>query len=119
MLIQEWESEVLDVTTVFSYGDMEDEVCLKCLEGIELVEDGWNREEDCTDLLRTIHGTKQAARQHWKKFMAMMKKKGFEGTILSPNISRFHISEFLVKRSLKLGHVSTSTRPSATALPGS
>jgi hypothetical protein len=25
----------------------------------------------------------------------------------------------LVKRSLKVGHVSTSTRPSATALPGS
>jgi hypothetical protein len=27
--------------------------------------------------------------------------------------------DLFIKRSLKLGHVSTSTRPSATALPGS
>jgi hypothetical protein len=50
MLIQDWESEVLD----FLYGDMEDEVYMTCPEGIELVEDGWNSEEDCTELLRTV-----------------------------------------------------------------
>jgi hypothetical protein len=47
---------------------MEEEVYMKCPEGIDLIEEGWDREEDCTELLQTIYGTKQAARQHWKKF---------------------------------------------------
>jgi hypothetical protein len=42
MLIQGWESEMIDVTTAFLYGDMEEEVYMKLPEGIEYTESGWN-----------------------------------------------------------------------------
>jgi hypothetical protein len=61
VLVQGWDSEVLDVTTAFLYGEMEEEVYMKCPVGIDLVESGWNLEEENTKLLRTIYGTKQAA----------------------------------------------------------
>jgi hypothetical protein len=59
---------------------MEEDVYMKCPEGIDLVENGWNRSEDCMELLQTIYGTKQAARQYWKTFMGTMEKKDFEKT---------------------------------------
>jgi hypothetical protein len=80
MVVHGWDNEVLDITTVFLHGKMEEEVCMTCPEGIELVELDWSKEEDCTRLLQTIYGTKQAARQYWKTFMAMMEKKGFQRT---------------------------------------
>jgi hypothetical protein len=78
VLVQGWDSEVLDVTTGFLYGEMDEEVYMKCPVGIDLVESGWNLEEEFTKLLRTMYGTKQAARQYWKKFIEVMKQKGFE-----------------------------------------
>jgi hypothetical protein len=54
MIVRGWESEVLDVTTAFLHGKMEEEVYMKCPEGIEIVEDGWDREDDCTQLLQTF-----------------------------------------------------------------
>jgi Reverse transcriptase (RNA-dependent DNA polymerase) len=64
MIAKDWANEVLDVTTAFLHGDMEEEVYMKCPEGIDLIEEGWDREEDCTELLQAIYGTKQAARQY-------------------------------------------------------
>jgi hypothetical protein len=49
---------------------------MNCPEGIELVEDGWDRTVDGTELLQTIYGTKQAARQYWKTFMDTMEQNG-------------------------------------------
>jgi hypothetical protein len=59
---------------------MEEEVYIRCPEGVELVEDGWDTMVDCTELQKTIYGTKQAARQHWKVFMEKMERKGFQRT---------------------------------------
>jgi hypothetical protein len=52
--------------------------------GIDLVDSGWNLEEECTKLLLAIYGTKKAARQHWKKFKEVMKQKEFETTHAEP-----------------------------------
>jgi Reverse transcriptase (RNA-dependent DNA polymerase) len=59
-------------------------VYMKCPEGIDLVEEGWDLSEDCTELLQTIYGTKQAARQYWKMFMDMMEGKCFQRTHADP-----------------------------------
>jgi hypothetical protein len=77
MRLRNWESEVVDITTAFLHGEMEEEAYMRCPEGIELVEDGWNTAMDCTELQTTIYGTKQAARQYWKTFMEKMERKGF------------------------------------------
>jgi hypothetical protein len=69
-----------DVTTAFLHGKMEEEVNMSCPEGIDYMEKAWNRAEDCVELLQTIYGTKQAARQYWKKFLETMIQKGFEST---------------------------------------
>ncbi|KAG7336872.1 reverse transcriptase RNA-dependent DNA polymerase, partial [Nitzschia inconspicua] len=84
MMINGWENEVVDITTAFLHGDMEEEVYMKCPDGIDLIEEGWNLDNDCVELLQTIYGTKQAARQYWKKFMYFMKEKGFERTHAEP-----------------------------------
>ena len=41
MIINGWENEVLDVTTAFLYGDMDEEVYMKSPEGIDLMEPDW------------------------------------------------------------------------------
>lgn len=83
-LIYNWVSEVVDITTAFLYGEMDVEVYMDVPEGIEEIEDGWNREEDVAELLRTIYGTKQAARQYWKYFITYMKSKGFKTSHVDP-----------------------------------
>jgi phosphotransacetylase len=80
MILEGWDSEVVDVTTAFLHGKMEEEVYMRCPEGIDLVEKGWDLVNDCAELKQTIYGTKQAARQYWKMFMETMEKKGFERT---------------------------------------
>ena len=84
MLIFGWETDVVDVTTAFLLGKMEEEVYMTVPEGLELVEDGWDIDEDCVQLLQTIYGTKQASRQYWKHFMSKMKKKGFMISLIDP-----------------------------------
>jgi hypothetical protein len=73
MLIRGWESEVIDVTTGFLYGDMEEEVYMQLPQGIDTIFTKWDKARDCTRLLWTIYGTKQVARQYWNKFMNVMK----------------------------------------------
>ena len=79
-----WESEVVDITTAFLHGKMEEEVYMKCPEGLDLVEKGWNKLQDSVELLKTIYGTKQAARQYWKMFMDKMEEMNFTRTHADP-----------------------------------
>jgi hypothetical protein len=62
MMMRNWESEVVDITTAFVHGELEEEDYMRCPEGIELVDDGWDTMVDYTELQKTIYGTKQAAR---------------------------------------------------------
>jgi Reverse transcriptase (RNA-dependent DNA polymerase) len=63
MIAKDWANEVLDVTTAFLHGDMEEEVYMKCPEGIDLIEEGWDTEEDCTELLQTTSVFMEPSRQ--------------------------------------------------------
>jgi hypothetical protein len=74
-----WDNDDLDITTAFLHGKMKEDVYMKCPEGIEWIEDDWDREEDCTRLLQTFYGTKQAARQYWK--WRQCRRKGFKALI--------------------------------------
>jgi len=91
-----WDSEVLDVTTAFLHGDMDEQVFMTMPEGLDLIEDGWDPKEDCAELLQTIYGTKQAGRQYWKKFIAWMKKKGYVSTHVDPCLLMKKFGEYVV-----------------------
>jgi phosphotransacetylase len=80
MMANNWESEILDITTAFLHGPMEEKVFMNCPEGIDLYEEIWDCLNDCTELMKTIYGTKQAAQQFWKTFMTTMERKGFDRT---------------------------------------
>ncbi|KAG7343073.1 reverse transcriptase RNA-dependent DNA polymerase [Nitzschia inconspicua] len=47
-------------------------------EGLDLVEIGWNIGKDCVELLEILYGTKQAARQYWKKFYEHHENRRFQ-----------------------------------------
>jgi hypothetical protein len=96
MMANNWESEIVDITTAFLHGPMEEKVFMNCPEGIDLIEEGWDRLNDCTELMKTIYGTKQAARQFWKTFMTTMERRGFERT---------HVDSCLLKRKDESGTV--------------
>ena len=78
MMKNKWDSAVMDITTAFLHGDMEEQVFMKMPQGLDQIEADWDASTDCTELLKTIYGTKQASRQYWKKFMSTMKDEGFE-----------------------------------------
>lgn len=80
MLKNRWDSEVVDITTAFLYGDMEEQVFMSLPQGLEEVldEEEAPGEDECLELLKTIYGTKQASRQYSKKFMQRMKGEGFQ-----------------------------------------
>jgi hypothetical protein len=53
-------------------------------------------------------------------YIASLRNLHHQHEMVLRSLQELHLLHLLqVKRSLKLGHVSTSTRPSATALPGS
>ena len=68
MLARGWKGKLIDVETAFLYGDLEEEVYMKCPEGLEEF-DGTDPEETCVLLEKSIYGLVQAARNWWKKFM--------------------------------------------------
>ena len=70
----------MDVETVFLYGDIDEEIFMKSLVGMEEIEPG-SSSEDCYQLLKGIYGLCKAARQFWKKFVDIMKKEAFGFTI--------------------------------------
>jgi Reverse transcriptase (RNA-dependent DNA polymerase) len=77
MVKNKWKSQVVDVTTAFLYGDMEEQVFMSMPEGLEYTEPDWDPNLHCAELKKTIYGTKQASRQYWRKFISTMALKGF------------------------------------------
>lgn len=71
-----WRVEIVDITTAFLYGDMEEQVFMTMPHGLDVVDEngGWDSQVDATELLQTIYGTKQASRQFWKKLMKVLKE---------------------------------------------
>ena len=75
-MVEKLDSLVMDVETAFLYGDIEEEIFMKSLVGMEEIDQG-SSPEDCYQLQKGIYGLCQAARQFWKKYMDTIKKGTF------------------------------------------
>ena len=80
MMVEKLDSLVMDVETAFLYGDIDEEIFMKSLVGMEEIEPG-SSSEDCHQLLKGIYGLCHAARQSWKKFIDIMKTEPFGFTV--------------------------------------
>jgi len=78
MLIWGLDAIIIDVETAFLYGNLEEEIYMDLPEGME------GTAEECLLLLKSLYGLVQAARQWWKKFVAILKKLGFKGGYADP-----------------------------------
>ncbi len=82
-LINDWDSEVIDVETAFLYGNLEEEIYMKCPDGLSEVDN--TDEDDCLLLNKSIYGLVQAARQWWKMFVEYLTKElGFQKSYVDP-----------------------------------
>ena len=82
MMVEKLDSLVMDVETAFLYGEMDEEIFMKSLVGMEEIDPG-SSSEDCYHLLKGIYGLCKAARQFWKKFVNTAKQEPF-GFQVSP-----------------------------------
>ena len=78
MIVWKLEGKIIDVETAFLHGDLDEDIYMDCPEGLEANED------ECLQLLKTIYGLVQAARQYFKKFGTGLKSIGFEGGQADP-----------------------------------
>ena len=82
MMVEMLDSLVMDVETVFLYGEIDEEIFMKSPIGMEEIDPG-SSSEDCYQLVKGIYGLCQAARLFWKKFVDTAKKDPF-GFKVSP-----------------------------------
>ena len=73
MMVEKLDSLVMDVETVFLYGEIDEEIFMKSPVGIEEIDPG-SSSEDCYQLLTGIYGLCQVARQFWNNFVNTAKK---------------------------------------------
>ena len=76
MMVETLDSLVMDVETVFLYGDIDEEIFMKTPVAMEET-DPRSSSEDCYQLLKGIYGLCQAARQVWEKFVNTVKQELF------------------------------------------
>ena len=76
IMVEKLDSLVMDVETVFLYGDIEEEIFMKSPIGMEEIDPG-SSPEDCYQLKKGIYGLCQAARQFWKNFVDTIKTRIF------------------------------------------
>ena len=81
-MVETLDSLVMDVETAFLYGEIDEEIFMKLLVGMEAIDSG-SSSEDCYQLLKGIYGLFQAARHFWKKFVNTVKQEPF-GFQVSP-----------------------------------
>ena len=74
MMVEKLHSLVMDVETVFLYGEIDEEIFMKSPGGMEEIDPG-SSSEDCYQLLKGIYGLCKAVRQFWKKFFNTVKQE--------------------------------------------
>ena len=84
MMVEMFNSLVMNVETVFLYGEIDEEIFMKSPVGMEEIDPG-SSSEDFYKLLKGIYGLCQAARQFWKKFVNTAKMESF-GFQVSPAV---------------------------------
>ena len=80
MMVEKLDSLVMDVETAFLNEDIEEEIFMKSLVGMDKIDPG-SSPEDCYQLKKGIYGLCQAARQFWRKFVDTIKKEPFGFTV--------------------------------------
>ena len=85
MMIEKLDSLVMDVEIAFLYGVIDEEIFMKSPAGMEEIDPGLSS-EDCYQLVKSIYGLCQAARQFWKKFVDTVRKEpsGFQVSPADP-----------------------------------
>ena len=102
MLVWKLEAKIIDVSTAFLYGDLEEEVYMSCSEV--------HKEDEALYLIHSIYGLVQSARQYYLKFTEKLKKLGFKGgypdpcLMLRENDNGICIIAIWVDDSLLVGH---------------
>ena len=76
MMVKKLDSLVMAVETAFLHGDIDEEIFMKALVGMEEIEPG-SSSEDCYQLVEGIYGLCPAAKQFWKKIVDKTKKDPF------------------------------------------
>ncbi|KAL7571065.1 hypothetical protein ACA910_003779 [Epithemia clementina (nom. ined.)] len=84
MMIEKWESMIIDVETAFLYGILEEEIYMKMPQGYWEVEGQQIDVEACCQLLKSAYGLVQAARQWWKRCIKQLKEWGFQVSKADP-----------------------------------
>ena len=72
-MIMRLQSKIVDVEIAILNGDLEEEIYMECPEGME------HDDDECVQLLQTIYGLVQSARQWWKKLVSILKSIGLKG----------------------------------------
>ena len=68
------EAKIVDVEMAFLYGELEEEIYMKCPQGMQDA-----TKDDVLLLTACIYGSVQAARQYYKKVVKILKEIGFTG----------------------------------------
>jgi len=76
MLVWKLEAKIIDVSTAFLYGDLEEDIYMKCNEV--------HGKDEVLHLLHAIYGLVQSARQYYLKFTKKLRKLGFVGGYPDP-----------------------------------
>ena len=71
---------IIDITTAFLHGDLEEEIYMHCPSGVQ------HEEDECLQLQKTIYGLVQSARQFYKKTVQVFKSPplNFKGGYADP-----------------------------------
>ena len=72
-------AKIVDVETAFLYGELEEQIFMDIPLGMENA-----KSDQALELQKCIYGLVQAARQYFKKAVAILKKIGFEGGTVDP-----------------------------------
>ena len=76
MLVWKLDAKIIDVLTAFLYGDLEEEIYMKCPEV--------HKEDEALLLIHSIYGLVQSSRQYYLKFTENLKNLGFKGGYPDP-----------------------------------
>lgn len=76
MLLWRLEAKIIDVSTAFLYGDLEEDIYMKCHEV--------HGKDEALHLKHSIYGLVQSARQYYLKFTRKLRNLGFAGGYPDP-----------------------------------
>ena len=71
MLVKKLKARLVDVETAFLYGELEENIYMKCPDGLTI------KKSRCLKLNKTIYGLVQSARQWWVRLVNDLRERNF------------------------------------------